>query len=319
MAFPRLRRAVLALACVAPVLLAACGGGTGVVSQFRPTRMVAFGDGLADLGEVGGKRYTINDGSVNVWTQQVASRFGLVLTTRSAGGTSYATGNARILATPDAAGNAATPTLKAQVDSFLAAGGPATQDMLLVSAGTADMIAEATRAFAGQQTVAQARANLEQAARDYAAQVRRLVQGGARHVVIAGPYNLGRSPWAIAIGQVATLEALSTAFNNALLVAAADLGEHVLYVDMPLQFNQFTGFPTSYALTNVTGAACASVDAGAGIGIGTGQVNSALCTSSTLGSGVTPDTYLFADLVYPTPFGHRTFGDYAYQRVTARW
>ncbi len=319
MAFTRLRRAVLALACVAPVLLAACGGGMSVASQFRPSRMVAFGDSFADLGEVGGRRYTINDGTVNIWTEQVALRYGLTLTTRAAGGNSYATGNARIVATPDAVGNAATPTLQAQIDSFLAAGGPAAGDMVLLSAGTADMVAEITKVGIGQQTAAQARANLEQAAKDLSTQVRRLVQAGAKHVVVTGPYNLGRSPWAVATNQVAALQDYSTAFNNALLVAMVDLGSNVLYVDLPLQFNQLTGFPSSFALTNINAAACTSVDAGPGIGLGTGQVNSALCNTSTLASGVTPDTWLFADAIYPTPVGHRNFGDYAYTRITLRW
>jgi len=319
MAFPRLRRAALVLACAVPVLLAACGGGNAVVSQFKPSRMVAFGDGFADLGEVGGQRYTINDGTVNVWTAQVALRYGLTITTRAAGGTSYATGNARILATPDAAGNAATPTVKSQIDTYLAAGAPASGDLIVLSAGTADLIAETVKARAGLQTAAQARANIEQAARDLAAQVRRLVQAGARHVVVAGPYNLGRSPWAVATGLVGTLQDDSTAFNNTLLVAMVDLGESVLYVDLPQHFNLLTGFPGSYGLSNITLPACTTVDAGAGIGIGTGQVNSALCNSSTLASGVTATTWLFADAIYPTPVGQRSFGDFAYTRITQRW
>lgn len=318
MAFQRLRRAFLALACVAPVLLAACGGGTGVVSQFKPTRLVAFGDGMADLGEVGSQRYTVNDGSLNVWTAQFAARYGLTLSTRAAGGTSYATGNARVRAVPDAAGNAATPTVKAQIDRFLAADVFRTDDMVLVSAGTADLIAETRRANAGQQTLDTARANIQQAARDLASEVRRLVQAGARKVVVTGPYNLGRSPWALATAQTSVLQDFSTAFSNALLVALVDLSDSVLYVDMPLHFNQLTGFPSSYSLSNVTLAACNSVDAGPGIGLGTGQVNSALCTGATLVT-TTPASFLFADAVYPTPVGHRSFGDYAYTRVIARW
>lgn len=316
MAFQRLRRAFLVLACAIPVLLAACGGGNNtVVSALRPTRLVAFGDGMADLGQVGGRRYTINDGTINVWTAHMAARYGLTLTAQAAGGTSYATGNARVLATPDAAGNSATPTVKAQIDSFLAAGSFGSSDLVVVSAGVADIVAE-TGANGYNATT---RANIEKAGRDLAAQVRRLVSAGARYVVVTGPYNLGRSPWAAATGQSAALTDYSTAFTTALLVSIVDLGANVLYVDLPLYFNQLSGFPTSYGLTDASNLACTSVDAGAGIGIGTNQVNSALCTSTTLAAGLDVTKTMFADRLYPTPVAHRLFGDYAYSRVFSRW
>ena len=98
--------------------MAACGSGT-IESQLQPSRVVAFGDGMADLGQAGA-RYTVNDGTVNIWTQDMASRFGVSLAAAAAGGTSFATGNARIIAKPDAAGNSATPTVAEQIDGFLA-------------------------------------------------------------------------------------------------------------------------------------------------------------------------------------------------------
>ena len=55
------------------------------------------------------------------------------------------------------------------------------------------------------------------------------------------------------------------------------------------------------------------------IGTGKGQVNSGLCTPSTLVPGVDPNVYLFADRLYPTAVGHRLFGDYAYSRLRQRW
>ena len=72
-------------------------------------------------------------------------------------------------------------------------------------------------------------------------------------------------------------------------------------------------------MTNSIDPVCTSVDAGPGIGIGANQVNSALCNTSTIVSGATYSLYLFADRIYPTPTGHRKFGDYAYQRIRARW
>ena len=53
--------------------------------------------------------------------------------------------------------------------------------------------------------------------------------------------------------------------------------------------------------------------------IGAGQVNSALCTPANLPAGRDPLSYVFADPVYLTPFAHRSFGDYAYDRIRQRW
>jgi outer membrane lipase/esterase len=313
-----LRRALLWAATASALALAACGSGS-IESQLTPSRLVVFGDGMADLGQTG-SRYTINDGTVNIWTHQVAARFGVHLAAAAGGGTSYATGNARVLAEPDAAGNAATPTVKEQIDAFLAAGSFTANDLVIVNAGTADVIAEAAAFAAGTQTREQMLANLQQAGRDLGAQVRRLVQAGAQHVVVTGPYNLERSPWA---KQVESLKGplldASGGFNEALLVSIVDLGASVLYVDAALYFNLVEASPTAYALAEDTALACTSVDPGPGIGTGAGQVNSALCTPSTLASGIDPALYLFADRVYVTPVAHRLFGDYAYDKIRERW
>ena len=98
--------------------MAACGSST-TESAITPDRFIAFGDAYSDVGQKG-SRYTVNNGTVNNWTLQVADRYGKTLTSASAGGLSYAQGNARLAATPDAAGDASTPTIAAQVDAFLA-------------------------------------------------------------------------------------------------------------------------------------------------------------------------------------------------------
>ncbi len=317
MSFNWKRRGLLALASATAVLVAACGSGS-IESQLEPSRIVAFGDGMSDLGQVGGRRYTVNDGTANIWTQDVAARFGLSLAAAAAGGTSYATGNARVAAHPDAAGNAATPTVTEQIDAFLAAGAIGANDLLVVNAGTADIIAEMAGVTAGTQSSDQMLANVAQAGRDLAGQVRRLVRAGAIHVAVAGPYHLGRSPWARGAGQSNLLTQAGTRFNEALLVAMVDLGANVLYVDAALFFNLMESNPSSYDITNVTDPVCNSVDPGPGIGIGAGRVNSSLCTTATL-IDANYSRYMFADAVYVTPQAHREFGKYAYDRIRARW
>ena len=312
-----LRRGVLLAVCAASLLLAACGSST-TESRLIPTRVVTFGDGFADLGQAG-TRYTVNDGTINNWTDQVASAFALPLTPSSKGGTSYATGHARVVVKPDDVGNNATPTVKEQIDTFLAKDTIGSNDLFILNAGTSDLIAEGARVAAGAQTADQLIASARQGGRDLAGQVRRLVDAGARFVVVVGPYNLGRSPWATAAGLQSALQSASGRFNDDMLVALVDLGDRVLYVDAALQFNLMVSAPAAYGITDSVTPVCTSVDAGPGIGIGAGQVNSSLCTPSTVITGAVYNNYLFADKVYPTPTGHTKFASYAFQRIRARW
>lgn len=312
-----MRRALLAAACASAALIAACGSGT-TESALTPSRFISFGDGFSDLGE-GGSRYTINDGSPNVWTQYMANLFGQNLTTAASGGLSFARGNARVTLKPDAAGSSATPTVTEQVDRFLAGNTLGARDVVIVSGGFSDIIAQMAAVRAGTQTGTQMVANVRQAGRELAAQVRRLVNAGAKYVVLVGPYNMAKTPWSTAIGQGELLLQATSGFNEEMLVALADQGSNVLYVDAALHYNLLTASPSSYNLNDSTSVMCNSVDAGPGIGIGAGQVNSALCTTGTIISGYDYTRYVFADPVYPTPQAHRLFAEYAYNRVRARW
>ena len=311
-----MRRGLMALASASALLVAACGSGS-IESQLQPSRIVVFGDGFSDVGQTG-KRYTVNDNGINMWTQEVAASFAITLAPVSAGGTAYATLNARISAKPDAAGSSATPTVVEQIDTFLAGNTVTANDLVIVGGGISDIIAEMGQVTAGTQTPEQMLADVRQAGRDLGAQVRRLVAAGATHVVVVGPYDLGVSPWARGTGQTSLLSEASTKFNTELLVSIVDLGANALYIDAALLYNLMYNNPAVYSLANSTDPVCNSVDAGVGIGIGTGQVNSALCTTSTL-VDTNYGAYLFADRVYPSPAGHIKFGDYAYARIRSRW
>lgn len=319
MPFQRLRRAVLVAAFSVAGLLAACGGGQ-VVSQFSPSRVVVFGDAMADAGQAGGARYTVNGTSSSLnWTEVLANNYSLSVAPASAGGTSYARGSALVATRPDAAGNAAVPSISEQIDTFFAGNALGGRDLVIVNAGVGDIIAQMASVAAGTISAAQAQANVEAAGRALGAQVRRLANAGGTHVAVAGPYNLGRSPWAIGTGQTGVLQTLSSRFNEELLISIADLGDKVLYVDAALYFNLLTANPSQSNLSNATVAACNSVDPGAGIGIGTGHVNSALCTLSTIVSGYDPATSIFADEVYFTPQANYLWAQNAFQRLRTRW
>jgi phospholipase/lecithinase/hemolysin len=320
MAFQWMRRALLALAPAALLALTACGSGT-IESQFHPARAVVFGDGLSDMGNLAsGNRYTVNDTSL-IWANIVAVDYGITLTKSSAGGTDYAMGNARVALEPDAAGGTATLTVKEQIDAFLAAHGSfnSTNDLVIIQGGISDLIVQMQAFRAGTITADEMVANARQAGRDLAAQAKRLVAAGALHVVVIGTYDLGKTPWATSIAQQTLLSNASQAFNNGLLVDLVDQGSNMLYVDIGLLVNLMNSAPQAYGFGDATTVACNSVDAGPGIGIGTGQVNSALCTTSTIATGVNYNVAMWADPVYPTPLAHSTIANYVFTRVHDRW
>jgi phospholipase/lecithinase/hemolysin len=312
-----MRRTALVAACASALLLAACGSST-TESAITPDRFIAFGDAYSDIGQKG-SRYTVNNDTVNNWTLQLASHYQKTLAPVSAGGLSYAQGNARIAAQPDAAGDATTPTITAQIDRFLASQTFAPNDIVLLNGGISDLIVGMAAVRAGTLSAADYVAQARQNGKDLAAQILRLVNAGAPHVVVSGSYDLGKTPWAIAIGQETLLSEASSRFNEALLVAINDLGAHVLYIDSAYYVNLYTSAPSSFSFSYPKTAVCTSVDAGNGIGTGTGQVNSALCTPSTLLAGADVNLYVFADNVYLSPSAHRQLGTYAYDKLRARW
>ena len=312
-----MRRTALVAACASAVLLAACGSST-TESAITPDRFIAFGDAYSDIGQKG-SRYTVNNDTVNNWTLQLASHYQKTLAPVSTGGLSYAQGNARIAAQPDAAGDATTPTITAQIDRFLASQTFAPNDIVLLNGGISDLIVGMAAVRAGTLSAADYVAQARQNGKDLAAQILRLVNAGAPHVVVSGSYDLGKTPWAIAIGQETLLSEASSRFNEALLVAINDLGAHVLYIDSAYYVNLYTSAPSSFSFSYPKTAVCTSVDAGNGIGTGTGQVNSALCTPSTLLAGADVNLYVFADNVYLSPSAHRQLGTYAYDKLRARW
>ncbi len=313
-----MRRSFVAATCASAALLAACGSSS-IDSAISPTRIITFGDAMADVGQKGSS-YTVNGGNgVNTWTQQLASHYGLTITPSSAGGHGYAQGNARINTTPDAAGNASTPTVKQQVDQFLANPQFQSDDVVLISAGASDIIAGMAAVQAGTQTEAQYIAATGQAGKDLAAQIIRLSNAGAKHIVVTGSYDLERSPWAKSIGRQALIHNASLSFNDELKVALKDMGNTVLYVDLAYYVNLFEYNPGGNGFNNSANPVCTSVDAGPGIGIGAGEVNSALCTPSTIVAGADYNRYVFADKVYLAPYAQRLFGDYAHDALRHRW
>jgi outer membrane lipase/esterase len=139
------------------------------------------------------------------------------------------------------------------------------------------------------------------------AQVQRLVNAGAKHVLLAGVYPLGLSPYGAASGQVTNLTNITLDFNNALKLSVVDLGYNVLYLDSSNYYSNVYYTPTNYApLNNSTTIACTTV-----------LVTE--CTPATITPGYDYNTLLYASGFYFTPTAHRLLGTYGYDQLRNRW
>jgi outer membrane lipase/esterase len=291
-----LRRSGLVTVIAACAVLASCGSNS-VEQPLLPgqvSRFVAMGDGLADMGQAGGVRYTVNDTTVKTWVEQVANSYQSSLSAQSAGGQGWALGGA----------NAAA--ISGQVDAYIAGGSPSKGDFVLIDAGLTDLVALSDAVKAGKMTEAEGLTGAAAAGKTLGGAAQKLVNAGVLRIVVAGTYNLGLSPYAKTLGTTAFLTAASLKYNEALQVAMVNLGTNVLYVDAALRYNQLINSPGSFGFANSSVAACTTPTA-------------ATCTPSTIVSGVDYNTYVFADDRYFTPAAQRAMGDFAYARMRGRW
>ena len=297
------RRAALALVGVsAAAMMAACGDGS-VVSDLKPARFITVGDSFADVGQAGGK-YTVNDGSLT-WVQQLAAHYSLTVDPASAGGWGYAQGYARVDSADTSSGTAA-PSVKEQVDQLLARTSMQEGDVMMLNGGLHDIVAAVNATGISDQTTATVKA----AGKALAAQVRRVVAAGATHVVVTGVQNVGLTPWAVRLGEQSSIEKLSVAFNDALLIDIADMGATVLYFDASLFFNLINNKPENYSVDNVTDPVCTTPDA-------------STCTPSSVVS-TDYNRYMYADSLNFTPkvqrnFVDRSYTENAYDKFKNRW
>jgi len=252
-------------------------------------------------------------------------------------------------------------SLQAQIDLFLAQGAPSSNDLFVISIGTGDIMATGIRnlaindagvtaglddvktllAAAGVSTTMQAAANA------LAVQVKRLTDAGAKYVLIVGPPNVGRSPWAATTGNATLFQNLSyntgsgviSMGSEGLARIQATFGNQqnnpVLFVEISGLVNTYT-YDTNATFANRTTAVCASTTntattvmaksigtglkpAAAAGAVPAGQLSAALCTTATLG-GADPSTYTYADGVNFTPAMQSLFYSQALARMRlAAW
>ena len=139
-------------------------------------------------------------------------------------------------------------SVEAQIDFFLNANNTiSATDLIVINAGTADVFYQASLDGTGA-------AGVTKAAKDFSDQVMRLRNAGAKHIIVFGPPNMGRSPFAwkynlktLLTGYTLTLNSQScTDFNcttelNLQEAIGTVTQNPVLFVDISSQTSLITG------------------------------------------------------------------------------
>lgn len=291
----------------AAALLAACGGGTSTVDEFKPTTLVVFGD-EASLILPDGTRYGVNglteakapDCALNpVWVQYLASQYGLV----------FAECNPENVVDPKARMRAAVGAraadLPGQIDAHVAGGGFGDGALATVLIGAHDVLA----LYADFPT--RSRSELLDEARDLGRgvgnQINRLIDRGVRIIVATVP-DQGLTPFALAekaantdTDRAALLSALTKEFNAGIRTTFVNDGRFVGLILGDEMVQAMVKSPSSFSLSNVTQPVCATAPPA--------------CTTDTLVTGGNATTWLWADTLNMGPNPQQRLGLLAASRV----
>lgn len=268
----QVRRAAMGCGVLLAALLAASCGGGQTSSNFRPTRIIAFGDessAILDIdGNSNGRKYSVN-GTVSAtdptidcrgnpnWIQILAAALGTyVFPTCNPSGSAVFNPPNRIRATV----GAKALDLASQIDAQTAESEFQDGDLVTVLVGANDVLTQ----YAQYPTLSEVEitANVEAAASEVGRQVNRLADLQAK-VIISTILPLGSSPYAFAekaayidTDRRALIERLTLKFNNALLAKIANDGRRIGLVQLDQSVLQVVKFPGLNGITNSTTPVC---------------------------------------------------------------
>ena len=277
-------------------------GFTGSAWGQNFSDVVVFGDSLSDSGNAGslrplppGSSFTTNPDPV--WSEIVAETFGASGMNDLAGGSNYAFAGACMNpATPCTVPS--TPVTEQITKSFFKSNGQADPNALYVIWGGANDVSDSAEndpPNAGRRTLAAARVNV--------AQIRRLQDAGARHVLAFNMPDVSKAPYAVNRGQVAqrALTQLVTAYNEVLHDGIRESEDGIIPVNIHAFFNEIFENPGTYGFLNATGTACGEPDAGSAVSIVCGPEGSGYSVIDKSGEN---QQYLFADRSHPSGAMH---------------
>jgi outer membrane lipase/esterase len=251
----------------------------------------------------GGGKATTNPGLVS--SQFLAGDFGQTATpANQPGGTNYATGDARNAQSNVGVPNSlqgAVPTVT-QINNYLAANGGVANSaaLFLISSGGNDI-----SYAAGNLSSAARTPYVIAAANDLVAGIAQLAAAGARLIVVPNQAQFFGG---------ATLEALRTAYDNALWGGLAAARVNFIPADINAVFRAVTFNPQAFGLIAGAGPACTQP---AGIPSGWATMCSLTSTVSTLVSPDAQETHLFADDIHLSTAGQKIVADYEYSLIVA--
>ena len=301
-------------------LFLAAGPAEAQGAQF--SNVYVFGDSLSDAGyyrpflaslglpsslvaTMG--RFSTNPGPV--WSELIAQFYGVTPAPSNAGGTIFAQGGARVSLTPGVSTPPGQPErpISTQIGEFLAQNNNVADPDALYAiwAGANDVFANLGAFSAGAISAAQLQTNVLGAATTEIAQIQRLMQAGARFIMVFGLPDIGRTPAFAGSSTAGSVSALSAGYNTTLFVGLAAAGIRVIPVDTAALLAEILANPTAFGFTNVTGVACGPFPP-----FTTGS-SSLFCHPGNLVAGGADQTFLFADAVHPTSATHRIVAQFA--------
>ncbi|MEO8161134.1 MAG: autotransporter domain-containing protein [Arenimonas sp.] len=299
---PRTKTLVSALA------LALAGMGTAQAQEF--SSVISFGDSLSDAGQYtvlispAAGSFTTNPD--DVWTQVLASAFGLSQTASLAGGSNYAYGGAptsfavTTVPFPLQCVPASLPcrSVAQQLGTYLGsqAGHADPNALYTYWAGANDLFNYLGAAGGGLITAAQAQSFTGASALTAVGQVGALQAAGAKHIVVLNLPDIGLTPAFVGTASQASVSGLIFVYNSTLDGGLATLADGIIPINAYGLINEVIADPASFGFSNVTGTAC---------NIAVLPNNSSLfCSPAAYVTPTADQDYLFADGVHPSGGAH---------------
>ena len=315
---------------VSAVALALAGMGAAQAQEF--SAVISFGDSLSDAGQYttifGPSAGSFTTNPDDVWTQVLASAFGLSQTASLAGGTNYAYGGAPTafnippVPLPLTCVPASLPcrSVQQQIGIHLAAnGGHADPNALytywagandifnwLSYASTPTVINPGPPPVLGPPLITGAQAQLftGASALTAVAEIGALQAAGAEHIVVLNLPDIGLTPQFRNTPAQASVSGLVFVYNSTLNQGLATLDDGIIPINAYGLIGEVIADPSLYGFTNVTNPACLTP-------------SSLFCTSATLVAPGANETYLFADGVHPSGAAHRMLAQVVQATIVA--
>jgi lysophospholipase L1-like esterase len=308
---PRARRAATLAATAALAALVSCGGGEQV-QKFQPGRVLAFGDEMSVI-DPDGAKYTVNfvsDATAtppltrdcvqnSIGVQGLANAYGLPFPQCPGASTNTPS---RILAVA----GAKVADVSGQVDNFLLTDTFHGNDLVMIMAGSNDLLAILDRTLTGGLSVDQAAAEAEQAGTNLANVVNRVATLGAKVLISTIP-DLSLSPDGRDPAKNATLHRISMRYNAKLRTGLINDGHMIGLV----LFDENVQAIVNGNTYNTTDPACDDAH----------LADLRTCTTQTLrtladGTTANVATWLWADGTHVGPAGHSSLGQLAFARAS---